>query len=104
MERDDFMGVARGHDLTVGVRPTPQPAPSDYVDYQTKTALRLLFDDEFTVYWGVRHPHQNYHVVYPNQRFAYDWSSPAMHAPTPVTARGTRTTTAGRPILLPPRA
>jgi hypothetical protein len=88
--------------LTAGVRPTPQPAPSDYVDYQTKTALRLPFDDEFTVYWGGRHPHQNYHVVYPNQRFAYDL----------VIARDARTHTGdgtrnedyycfGRPILAP---
>lgn len=58
--------------LSASVRPTPQPAPSEYVDYETRTELRLPFSDEFMVFWGGRNPHQNYHVVYPSQRFAYD--------------------------------
>lgn len=58
--------------VSAGVRPTAQPTASEYLDYQTRTELRLPFQDEFTVFWGGRLPHQNYHVVYPNQRFAQD--------------------------------
>ncbi|MHB1170034.1 MAG: M23 family metallopeptidase [Longimicrobiales bacterium] len=58
--------------LGAGVRPTQQPAPSEFLDYEPRASLRLPFSDEFTVFWGGRLPHQNYHVVYPNQRFAYD--------------------------------
>lgn len=48
-------------------------APSDYLDYQTKTALRLPFDDAMTVVWGGRTVAQNYHAAYLTQRFAYDF-------------------------------
>lgn len=50
----------------------PQEAASEYLDYQTKTALRLPFDDEWTVYWGGRTVAQNYHAAHSDQRFAYD--------------------------------
>ncbi len=54
------------------VRPTPKPAASAHLDYRTVTPLRLPFDGEWTVAWGGRQPHRNYHVVTPDQRFAYD--------------------------------
>ena len=59
--------------LSLEVRDLPQEAPSAYLDYQTKTALRLPFDDEWTVVWGGRSTWENYHADTPNQRFAYDF-------------------------------
>ena len=47
-------------------------APSKHLDYQTKTKLRLPFDDEVFVFWGGRTLEQNYHAIDANQRFAYD--------------------------------
>ncbi|GAK49256.1 peptidase M23 [Candidatus Moduliflexus flocculans] len=59
--------------LSLYVRDLPQEAPSAYLDYQTKTKLRLPFDDEWTVMWGGRSTWENYHADTPNQRFAYDF-------------------------------
>lgn len=50
----------------------PTEAPSDYLDYQTKTTLRLPFNEEWTVFWGGRSVSQNYHAAHVDQRFAYD--------------------------------
>lgn len=58
-----------------GVRTEPKlatPAPTTYLDYQTKAKLRLPFDGEWRVFWGGRTAEQNYHVVSRGQRFAYD--------------------------------
>jgi murein DD-endopeptidase MepM/ murein hydrolase activator NlpD len=49
------------------------PAPSPHSDRRTVTPLRLPFDDEYYVFWGGRNAEQNYHVIDPNQRFAYDF-------------------------------
>lgn len=56
------------------IRPdeAPAAAPSKHLDYQTKTKLRLPFDDEIFVFWGGRSVEQNYHAIDANQRFAYD--------------------------------
>lgn len=54
------------------IRPRREPAPSAYLDYETKTWLRLPFDGEWTVFCGGRTVEQNYHVEAPDQRFAYD--------------------------------
>lgn len=48
------------------------PAPSQYLDYQPRTRLRLPFADEFHVFWGGRSVEQNYHAAHRNQRFALD--------------------------------
>ena len=48
------------------------PAPTIYLDYETKTLLALPFRGEWFVFWGGRTQQQNYHVVAPDQRFAYD--------------------------------
>lgn len=50
----------------------PQAAPSQFLEYQTKTPLRLPFDGEWYVFWGGRTVEQNYHAAYRDQRFAYD--------------------------------
>jgi murein DD-endopeptidase MepM/ murein hydrolase activator NlpD len=50
----------------------PTEAPSDYLDYQTKTPLRLPFNEAWTVFWGGRTVAQNYHAAHVDQRFAYD--------------------------------
>lgn len=49
-----------------------EPAPSTRLDYETKTELRLPFEDEWTVIWGGRTLHQNYHAGDATQRFALD--------------------------------
>lgn len=49
-----------------------QPAPTAYLDYQTKAALKLPFTGEWFVFWGGRTAEQNYHVINRGQRFAYD--------------------------------
>jgi hypothetical protein len=56
------------------VRPQAQAAASRFLEYQTKTLLRLPFEGEWHVYWGGRTPEQNYHAVDPGQRFAYDFN------------------------------
>lgn len=50
----------------------PQPAPTRFADYQTKTRLQLPFDEQWFVFWGGRTVQQNYHVIAKDQRFAYD--------------------------------
>jgi hypothetical protein len=47
-------------------------APSRFLDYQTKTPLRLPFDGAWFVVWGGRTLAQNRHASSPDQRFAYD--------------------------------
>jgi murein DD-endopeptidase MepM/ murein hydrolase activator NlpD len=54
------------------IKPVPEPAKSKYLDYTTKTALRLPFANTWFVFWGGRSVAQNYHAAYPDQRFAYD--------------------------------
>jgi murein DD-endopeptidase MepM/ murein hydrolase activator NlpD len=58
--------------LTLRPQQASQPAPSQFLEYQTKTPLRLPFDGEWYVFWGGRTVDQNYHAAYRDQRFAYD--------------------------------
>lgn len=53
-------------------QPPPQAAPSPFLEYETKTPLRLPFDGEWYVFWGGRTVEQNYHAAHVHQRFAYD--------------------------------
>ena len=46
--------------------------PSPHLEYVTKTALRLPFDGEWTVFWGGRTIAKNYHAFTRDQRFAMD--------------------------------
>ncbi|GAA3931026.1 M23 family metallopeptidase [Luteimonas lutimaris] len=54
------------------VQPRPEAAPSPYLDYQTRSHLRLPFDGQWYVFWGGHDIEQNYHAASPGQRFAYD--------------------------------
>lgn len=67
---------AAGTITSGSVRPTPPPAPSDYLDYRTRAHLRLPFaapgEGAWYVRWGGRDLVHNYHVAFPDQRFAYD--------------------------------
>jgi hypothetical protein len=54
------------------VRLQPVAANSPFLDYQTKTDLRLPVRGDWTVYWGGRDIAQNYHAADPGQRFALD--------------------------------
>lgn len=65
----DFDGD--GAILGMLVQPNEAP-PSPYSEHQTRAALRLPFDGEWTVVWGGRTVSDNYHAVVPQQRFALD--------------------------------
>jgi murein DD-endopeptidase MepM/ murein hydrolase activator NlpD len=54
------------------VRPQQKEAGSKFLEYQTKTSLRLPFNEAWFVVWGGRTLEQNYHAVDQSQRFAYD--------------------------------
>ncbi|MGD9894727.1 MAG: M23 family metallopeptidase [Dehalococcoidia bacterium] len=58
--------------VVFGVQAAQEEAPSDYLDYETKTDLRLPFDGRWYVYWGGRSVYENYHAADAGQRFAYD--------------------------------
>lgn len=60
------------------VRPTQAPAASPHESYRTKAQLRLPFrapaeGGGWYVGWGGREAIDNYHVVAPDQRYAYDF-------------------------------
>ena len=55
------------------VEPGSEPAPSRFLDYQTRTPLRLPFDGEWFVFWGGRNPVENRHATSALQRFGYDF-------------------------------
>ena len=55
------------------VSQVPQEAPSEFMDYETKTDLRLPFEGEWYVVWGGRTIIQNYHASDAAQRFALDF-------------------------------
>lgn len=55
------------------IQPDPKTlAPSEYVDYQTRTTLRLPFRDDTLVFWGGRELANNQHASVSNQRYALD--------------------------------
>lgn len=54
------------------IRPAPQEAPTERLDYVTKTSLRLPFAAPWFVFWGGRTLKDNYHTMTVDQRFAYD--------------------------------
>lgn len=76
---DDIFLLSWGFDeseaiigLALEAASPPEAAPSHFLDYQTRATLRLPFEGEWWVVWGGRDVAQNYHAVYPDQRFAYD--------------------------------
>lgn len=68
---------ADGFVVGATVRPSPEAAESDHLDYQTKAQLQLPFRSPagalWYVGWGGRDPVINYHVIAADQRFAYDF-------------------------------
>jgi murein DD-endopeptidase MepM/ murein hydrolase activator NlpD len=64
-------------------------AVSAFMDYKTKTPLRLPFTGTWQVLWGGRTLADNQHASLPDQRFAYDF------------VVGTNGGCAGRPVLAP---
>ncbi|MDO5980993.1 M23 family metallopeptidase [Flavivirga spongiicola] len=50
----------------------PDAYASDYLNYETKTALELPFEDTWWVFWGGRGVKENYHAAHREQRFALD--------------------------------
>lgn len=59
--------------LALLVQPAEAPAPSPFLDYQTRTELHLPFAGEWFVFWGGRTVVENYHAVVSDQRFASDF-------------------------------
>ena len=55
------------------VEPGSEPAPSRFLDYRTRTPLRLPFHGDWFVFWGGRHPVENRHATTADQRFGYDF-------------------------------
>ncbi len=55
------------------VQTLPFEAETDYLDYRTKTRLRLPFEGEWYTSWGGHTIDLNQHTVAPDQRFAYDF-------------------------------
>ena len=56
------------------IRPSPvSEATSAFLDYKTKTDLRLPFNGDWYVLWGGRTLALNRHASSPDQRFAYDF-------------------------------
>lgn len=104
------MRVAFGFDgegriVAFGIQPESTPtseAPTDKLDYATRTALHLPFDGAWKVFWGGRKLAQNHHAATRDQRFAYDFvvvKDGSTHA-----GDGTRNTdyyAYGRPVLAP---
>ncbi len=54
------------------VRPSSRPHPSDFLDYEPRTTLRLPFDETWYVFWGGRSLEENHHAATRDQRFALD--------------------------------
>ena len=67
-------GVAVGFQISPDTGDKPSEAPTEFLEYQTKTKLQLPFakGDEWFVFWGGRTVDINYHAAYVGQRFAYD--------------------------------
>lgn len=59
------------------LRPAKKLPPDPHRDYALKTRLSLPFapGDEWFVFWGGPTEAQNYHVIAPDQRHAYDFTS-----------------------------
>jgi murein DD-endopeptidase MepM/ murein hydrolase activator NlpD len=55
------------------IKSLPNEASTKYLDYQTKTELRLPFEGEWCVVAGGRSINYNHHTVASDQRFAYDF-------------------------------
>lgn len=71
-QRTEISLDATGMVLGFSIQAEKQPASSNFLEYKTKTVLRLPFTEEWFVGWGGRTLKQNYHAAYPDQRFAYD--------------------------------
>lgn len=56
----------------LGARPLPNPAPSDFLEYKSKTEFLFPLRDTWTIYQGGRSVYDNYHAEVPDQRFAFD--------------------------------
>ncbi len=54
------------------VSPAQKEAPTEFLDYETKTPLVLPFEGEWLVVWGGRTLDKNQHALAADQRFAYD--------------------------------
>lgn len=55
------------------VKPGVPEAPTRFLNYTTRTELRLPFTGDWFVGWGGRTTFENYHAATVDQRFAYDF-------------------------------
>lgn len=56
----------------IGLRPQPYRDRTIKIIERNITKMTLPFKDEWFVFWGGTDVKQNYHVAYPNQKYAYD--------------------------------
>jgi hypothetical protein len=63
----------RGQATGFFVRQPVKAYPTAYLEYSTRTALRLPFQDAWFVLWGGRVLAENIHVLSPDERFACDF-------------------------------
>ncbi|HQI81930.1 MAG TPA: hypothetical protein PLR71_10275, partial [Deltaproteobacteria bacterium] len=59
--------------MYLDVRPLSEEAPSRFLQYRTRTVLRLPFEGTWVVLWGGRTTWDNYHADCVDQRFASDF-------------------------------
>jgi hypothetical protein len=68
-----WMLTSQNQIISLEFYPLFPEAESPFLDYETKTPLRLPFDNEWVVIWGGRTTLDNYHAPVANQRFATDF-------------------------------
>ena len=71
--RIEFDESGKIFDFTIKAAEQEKEARTSYLEYVTRTALRLPFEGEWYVVWGGRTIGQNVHASIRDQRFAYDF-------------------------------
>ena len=64
---------AQGKVAGVNMQPVQDAAPTRFMEYESKTVLRLPLDGDWQVLWGGRAVRDNAHAVTFDQRFAVDF-------------------------------
>lgn len=86
-EKDRIVGA--------NLAPLAKLPPDPRARYHTGARLRLPFEGLWWVFWGGNTQRQNYHVIAPDQRHAFDFVAWQAGGPTAETASGTPTTGSG---------
>ncbi len=71
--KTEFSFDGAGNVFQFSIEMLPREAATRFLDYRTKTALRLPFNGQWYVAAGGPNIHTNHHAVSTDQRFAYDF-------------------------------